>query len=91
MYSGYNGISTCKRISALTFKGLSKIVKTIYPVFILFLEIPSVNNRFNKAFLEFLYAYIKVVVSPSTNPIGDYWSCISPYTSMIVIGHSLLY
>ncbi len=30
-------------------------------------------------------------VSPSTNPIGDYWSRISPSMSMIVIGHSLLY
>jgi hypothetical protein len=27
----------------------------------------------------------------SANPIGDYWSRVSPSMSMIVIGHSLLY
>ncbi len=32
-----------------------------------------------------------LTVSPSANPIGDYWSHISRSMSMIVIGHSLLY
>jgi hypothetical protein len=31
------------------------------------------------------------IVSASANPIGEYWSCISPSMSMIVIGHWLLY
>jgi hypothetical protein len=56
-----------------------------------FIVIVCIHAKFKNKCTAFVVSMWFIFVSPSSNPIADYWFRISPSMSMIVIGHSLLY